>query len=514
MYGDDFMEQIDKKIKQMVHRVRRRWIISRLIKYCLYGLCGGLMTGIVLVLMRLFIPITFIYTKLGILLAISLGIGFIYSLLRLPSELETAKAIDGFGLKERTITAIEIMSSQHPHPYGDLIKKDAYGHLRKIEPKTMMPILPPVKSLARVLALLGILIITWMIPSQHESWVAEKEKVQIAKREIQKDVQKIKKEIKEDTYLTEEVKKDLEKVISELNKDILHADNEKELEKRAEANLELMKFKKDQAKEKRFKDITEKLLANQKSEALGKALENKDFDLAKREINKLMEDMSNMSDEDYDALLSSLSEQLEGIDMEQLSDALNQLASDMELTNNQLGNSQYALSNGNNASDGQPGASNGNRSSEGNSGSSNSGQNNGGNNGSGNGSGSGSGSDSGNGNGSGNGSGSNGSGNGNQQGGNGNGSGIGSGRGSGSANQGTDGQRVDGTTSDEQVNGQRDDKDSDLQLVREGVSIAGEKIPYDRIIGEYESKAYETMNSSDIPKGMQEVVKEYFSGLN
>lgn len=51
-------------------------------------------------------------------------------------------------------------------------------------------------------------------------------------------------------------------------------------------------------------------------------------------------------------------------------------------------------------------------------------------------------------------------------------------------------------------------------LVREGVSVDGKKVNYDRVIGEYESKAYETMDKSNIPKGMQEVVKEYFTELN
>ena len=65
------------------------------------------------------------------------------------------------------------------------------------------------------------------------------------------------------------------------------------------------------------------------------------------------------------------------------------------------------------------------------------------------------------------------------------------------------------------MNGKRGNKDdSQIQMTKEGISIGGEKVPYVQVIGEYESKAYESMNTSDIPKGMQEVVKEYFSGLN
>lgn len=69
-------------------------------------------------------------------------------------------------------------------------------------------------------------------------------------------------------------------------------------------------------------------------------------------------------------------------------------------------------------------------------------------------------------------------------------------------------------TYDNNAKGTRGDKNSDLQLVKEGISIDGEKVSYDRVLGEYEDKAYETMDKTNIPKGMQHVVKEYFTELN
>lgn len=38
-------------------------------------------------------------------------------------------------------------------------------------------------------------------------------------------------------------------------------------------------------------------------------------------------------------------------------------------------------------------------------------------------------------------------------------------------------------------------------------------IPYDEVIGEYEDKAMESINNYNIPEGMRDLVKDYFSSL-
>lgn len=44
-------------------------------------------------------------------------------------------------------------------------------------------------------------------------------------------------------------------------------------------------------------------------------------------------------------------------------------------------------------------------------------------------------------------------------------------------------------------------------------TIPGQYIPYDQVIGEYKQQALENFNSSTIPEGMKEIVKNYFSSL-
>ncbi|NLN47701.1 MAG: hypothetical protein GX154_01080, partial [Clostridiales bacterium] len=46
-----------------------------------------------------------------------------------------------------------------------------------------------------------------------------------------------------------------------------------------------------------------------------------------------------------------------------------------------------------------------------------------------------------------------------------------------------------------------------------GLTVKGEMLPYNQVIGQYKEEAFQTMESSQIPQGMQNIVKEYFTSL-
>lgn len=500
-------------IRRKVNQVKRRLAIKLVIKYAIGGLCTGLIIASILTLSSLMMPVMFLSMKNTIIVGVSILLGASTSLFSIPSSMDVAKKIDEHGLQERTMTALELM--EQSNPYSEMVIGDTAHKLQGIKAKDVVHLLPPRKYMIGMLASMIILMITLIIPSPYTDQVKEGEKLHYAKKAVEKEIKKVRKEIADNPYLSDTDKQELHKALTELNKEIRQARNEKDLTKKSDVGRELADFKKNTALDKRFNDITKKLQNHKSTKALGDALANKAYDKAKGEINKLMEELGKMSQEEYDSLLNSLSSQLANLDKEQLEQALNQLSEDMNATANSLNNSQFASAN--NSSVSNSSSPSNSSSNSGNQGSNGQGNNNGNGNqgssgqGSGNGQGNGS-QGTGQGSGSGNGSG-NGTGNGNGNG-NGSGNGMGKGRGTGSANSETDGTGVQGTTHDEQLSGSRGNKNSEIQLMREGVSIAGEKVPYDRIIGEYEDKAYESMNSSDIPQGMQEVVKEYFSGLN
>ncbi|GMQ60073.1 hypothetical protein AN1V17_44730 [Vallitalea sediminicola] len=484
------MNDINDSIISIIKKVKTKIIIKMLIENILISMTGGIIACIVLAIAAHITPITFLYIKSAYILSISVLIGIVYLLFHIPDNTYTAKIIDKQGLKERTITALELMESDNP--YAKIEIEDTYSHLKKANLKRLISFKPPTKKLMVCVSTFIILILIIAIPNRHRNIIEEKEKMHIVKKEEKKEIEKIKKEIKKDNYLTEEAKKELEKEIAKLDKEISSINDEKEYKKQAESNKKIIEYKKNKIREENFNKLAKKMLKNNSLKKLGNALNNKEFDKAKEEVDKLMEEAKKMGEKEYNEMLASISDQLVGLDINQLQDALDNLSSEMEMTSISLSTSQYASAN---SKADNTDSSSGNSSQSTNEGSN--GDGNGQGNGQGNGEGNGQGNQQGNGNS------------------NTNGTGNGEGRGKGSANSKTDNESLNASTEDQSINGQRGNKDeSKIQIIKEGISIDGEKVPYARVIGEYESKAYESMNTSDIPKGMQEVVKEYFSGLN
>ncbi|MFD3158563.1 hypothetical protein ACFIJ5_17185 [Haloimpatiens sp. FM7330] len=48
---------------------------------------------------------------------------------------------------------------------------------------------------------------------------------------------------------------------------------------------------------------------------------------------------------------------------------------------------------------------------------------------------------------------------------------------------------------------------------QKGVTLRGNSVPYNKVVGEYKNRAMENVKRSDIPDGMKEIVKSYFSSL-
>lgn len=156
-------------------------------------------------------------------------------------------------------------------------------------------------------------------------------------------------------------------------------------------------------------------------------------------------------------------------------------------------NGTQSASNG--GSNGTPGAGNGS-SGDGNNGNNGNGSN--GNNGSGDGS---------------NGTGSNGNGSGN---GNGNGSGNGSGRGTGQGGGTHDYVSVPNAVgNDENLTGNKTGgENGDSYRAQNGLVWEGDHVSLDSVIGDYTKDAYEGISSGRYPSGMEDVIKDYFKNLS
>lgn len=179
-------------------------------------------------------------------------------------------------------------------------------------------------------------------------------------------------------------------------------------------------------------------------------------------------------------------------------------------------NGTQSASNG--GSNGTPSAGNGS-SGDGNNGNNSNGNGSNGNNGSGDGNspdGDNNGNGSGNGSGDGsNGTGSNGNGSGNGNG-NGNGSGNGSGRGTGQGGGTHDYVSVPNAVgNDENLTGNKTgEENGDSYRAQNGLVWEGDHVSLDSVIGDYTKDAYEGISSGRYPSGMEDVIKDYFKNLS
>ena len=69
--------------------------------------------------------------------------------------------------------------------------------------------------------------------------------------------------------------------------------------------------------------------------------------------------------------------------------------------------------------------------------------------------------------------------------------------------------------SDNNLTGNKNEDGNSQQIETEnGLNISGEKVDYDKVIGDYSNSALEGANNSNLPQSLKDLIKNYFEGLN
>lgn len=512
------MSKIDIEIIAFVEKVRRRLFVIKAINYCVIALSATLAIGVLLGILSRFIPIYDVYRKSLYMIMPALCLGTIYAFFKLPDRKRAALAVDSKGLKERTVTALELIGEDRG--MATLQKQDALTHIRTFDLKKSVPIIVKHKYIAVALILTATLSLSAFLPNSMKEKAEDihKQKSQIT--ETQKKVDKVAEKIDKNPNLTLEQKKAINKKLEELKKDLKVTNNEKELNKALQKWDKKIEMVKKEYGNEELDKIAEKLETSEMTKELGELIKNRDIASVKKDLSKLAKELETMTPSklkelaaEYSKLAESLkqnpelkkafSELAKKVDAGELGDiqgeldavakALEDLMYDPGLSD-ALGELSKEL---NDMQTGQPGQ----------------GMQ---------------------------------PGSGNQPGQSGNGGQRQSGSGS-EAGQGTDkgqenqipqkpavgiGQKgnSEGKTGEYekiftpktlggegQTSGLGGKKgtggSSDQVITDKSPTIKGEAVPYNQVIGEYKQNAIESINSSDIPEGMKELVKNYFGTL-
>lgn len=544
------MSKLDRELLQLFRKIRDRIHSNIILDYSIKAMAAGLVLSVLSALLARIIPIYAVYLKsiFGVLAAILLGV--VYGAFKTPSNRKAAIKIDSLGLQERTLTAVELVGQQST--FAVLEKQDALRHLRSINLKKSLPIRPNKKYLAICLILMSILMFSAFMPNPMADKARELNKLNQEITKQQKKVTEIAKKVNKNAKLTEEQKKDAEKKLQELKKELSEAKSQKDIEKalqKTEKKLEYLSNKYTDNKES-LEKLANTLAKNQATKQLADMIKNGDEKQLKENIKQAAEALKKMDKEQLKELskqiadlaeqiksnpelkqaLGELAQKLAGGELGDMSDALGQLSdsiSDLMSDANmreamqdiakQLGEMQQGQQDGNQSGN-QDGGSQSSQGSQGNGQQDGGGQASSGNQGNGQGKGSGQGS----------------SNNPSQ----GQGGGAGSGTDMGQENptpitpsggiQKKDGSEkkmgeyekiftsktLGGDGEQSNLKGQKTNGGTTDQITTDkSQSVRGTSIPYDQVIGQYRQEAFDSMNSSDIPAGLKDLVKDYFSSL-
>ena len=511
------MNSLDKAILEFINKASKRIKANFLLNLSIVGLKLLLCLIFSLLLISLFITIPYIEEICIAVLVIGLIIILVYGFIKAPKKDKVALMVDSKGLDERLITSLELIGCEDNISIAQ--KKDTVESIKKFDIKKIKISIDKKQSLLS-LGLIIMCILILFVPSTARKEAQKIRDFDKYQKSVIEKVEKEKKEIEKSDDLSAEEKEEVKKLLEDTVKEL------KESEKKSEVNktLERLEKKLEDKKEKLSSEKSKEALENSKKKLLDDFNKEKEAE-AKKDVNKLVNELMEkqqskplaeaMLSGDQEAINKELAEiqnklgSMSSSELSELSEVLKNAAlemSDEELAealknaSNSVLNKKLdaaslssAISKSINNSNGQN--NNSNQQSSG------SGQNQQQNSNSGQGQGS-------------SGTGSSGSGSGSGPGWN-----TGSTVGKENDLENSTGEQIyipgRNEGSDENLTGNKNDNGNSQEIESQnGLNIGGEKVDYDKVIGDYSNSALEGANNSNLPQSLKDLIKNYFEGLN
>lgn len=455
---------IKKYLREQIKKCRNRMNLAKSIDCGILFAAAGGVVGMLCELFSLVRPFYYAHLAAGLCFAAGFLAGISYALCRRADMSQAARRLDSFGLKERMITAYELMDAgvEDGEDLAELQRQDAMLHYNQLRDQIRIPLWPDRRHVLALVLSAALVVILGILPSP----------------------------VRERAVLHHQVQEQAKEELNELEElvDALEGVDMESLTEGQRAQLqELMEA---------MQRSEEELARADTWESLGAAVERLDYKYGQAQQS-----------------LEQLAAQLENPEAAGVVSA-QELAKAANPSGSQSVSPQAAVSPGQNGSgDGDDGGNNGENGNEDGSGGRGSGNGNGNENGSeGQGSGNGEGESSGgNGNSSGNGEGEGSGGNGNSS-----GNGSGNGRGTGSSNAVHDYVSIPNAVADDpSLTGNKyGDQNSDYFRQQNGLAWEGEHVDYSSVLGQYTDSAYEGIATGRYPTGMESVIRDYFENLN
>lgn len=417
---------------------------------------------------------------------------------------KTAEQADKLGYEERFITALELLEKNTVlNNMEQLAVKDAFQKANECELHKKYQLTLPKKQIQILVLLFAVLFGTSFITTTQQK---EAERYSFAQL---KKIEEVKKEIDREKEFDEDVLKAFDKEMDSITKNLKRAQTLEESKKLVEEAQQAIKALEKDSIPEDLKKTAEKLSQSEKTKELANALEQGDTQQINNQMDKLLSQMENMSqqeleqiaqamndmvkelsDEELKELLENLSEQLSKGNLAQanikgqalkgklatLSNQNKELIQNMENLNQALASENTTSKTEHSGQSGQLGEGQGQGQGEG----EQSGMGQGGS-------------------------------------GQGGGEGSNSGQGRGSGHQQTEkiytrkAENMSGYST--QLQGQQNEQGQTNITREQTIGEIGQSVPYEQVYDSYRNNALRDIENSDVPYGMRELVSEYFSTL-
>ncbi len=478
---------IRKYLTVQIKKCRNRMNLARLIDCAIVFAAAGGVLGTACELVSLVWPFYHVHLAAGLCFGLGLLAGAGCALHRRADMEQAARRLDSFGLKERIVTAYELMDKgvETRDALAEMQRQDALVHYNQARDRIKIPLRPDKRHvLALVLSVIMVAGLS-LVPSPVRDQAQLRHQVQEAAKEELQQLEALADALDrvDMESLTEEQKLRMQKLQEAMRRsweELTHSDTWESLA----LAQERLEYKYQQA---------------------GQSL---------AQLASQMQDPGAAGIASAQALAQAAGQNGGGNNLAQAAISSGQSGNGSNNGNGDGNGSNNGNGDGNGSNNGNgdgSGSNNGNG--DGNGSNSGNGDGNGSNSGNGDGAGSGNGNGDGAGSGNGNGDGA-GSGNGNGDGaGQGNGSG---GRGTGSSNAPHDYVSIPNDIGDDpSLTGEKNgDQNSGYFRQQNGLAWEGEHVDYNSVISQYTNRAFEGITRGKYPSGMESVIRDYFENLN
>lgn len=322
---DNKLSTLDSDIMKNINKIKGRINSNLILNYGISGSIIGIIGSMVLVIVSRFTPIYHPYVKGLYIIAFGVVLGLIIGFLKKYDCKYAALKADSFGLKERAVTAVELIGNSST--FAVMQKEDALKSLQGFDYKRSFPIRANKKYCLVCVGLLVTMGLSFFIPNPIKGKAEALHALKETKKEEVKKVEKLKKSIEENNELTEKQKRELNDKIQKLQQEVKEADDRAKVDKafeKAEKKLELMQ--KDSIN-KNLEKLANSFNENTFTKEISKAIENRQFDELKKNIDKFNEVFEKLNEDQKKALanqMKNLANQING--NPQLNNTVNNLA--------------------------------------------------------------------------------------------------------------------------------------------------------------------------------------------